>query len=260
MRYDVIVLGLGAMGSAAAYHLAKRGRHVLGIEQYTSPHDRGSTHGGSRIIRQAYWESPDYIPLVLRAYDLWRALEVEAGVQLLKITGGIIVGTPDCDLIRGSAGICADPLHPVRTAGSARGGTPLSGVPIVCEQTVISEFDFSGTCCPNTVYARTSMEPLEETELRFTLRSASWTGPLPKRAWRVITQRGRYEADHLVITAGPWTGSACGTCFGCGSHDRSSRDSATGWRGCVRAGEVSDLPVGSWRWSTVLRVSGDGWT
>ncbi len=75
---DVIVLGLGAMGSAAAYHLAARGVRVLGIEQFTSPHDLGSSHGGSRIIRQAYFESPDYIPLVLRAYELWRKLEVDA--------------------------------------------------------------------------------------------------------------------------------------------------------------------------------------
>jgi sarcosine oxidase len=65
MHFDVIVLGLGAMGSAAAHHLAQRGKRVLGIEQFTSPHDRGSSHGGSRMIRQAYWESPDYIPFRL---------------------------------------------------------------------------------------------------------------------------------------------------------------------------------------------------
>src|SRR2546430_14376938 len=69
---DVIVLGLGAMGSAAAYHLARRGVRVAGIEQYTPAHDRGSSHGRSRIIREAYFEHPDYVPLIQRAYELWR--------------------------------------------------------------------------------------------------------------------------------------------------------------------------------------------
>ena len=90
--HDVIVLGLGAMGSDAACHLASRGVGVLGIEQFTSPHTHGSSHGSSRIIRQAYHESPDYIPLLLRAYDLWRKLEVDAGAPLLHITGGLTLG------------------------------------------------------------------------------------------------------------------------------------------------------------------------
>src|SRR3989475_10530252 len=72
---DVIVLGLGAMGSAAAYHLARRGVRVAGIEQYTPAHDRGSSHGRSRIIREAYFEHPDYVPLIQRAYELWRGGE-----------------------------------------------------------------------------------------------------------------------------------------------------------------------------------------
>ena len=99
MPFDAIILGLGAMGSAAAHHLAQRGKRVLGIEQFTSPHDQGSSHGGSRMIRQAYWESPDYIPLVLRAYESWRKLEREANTQLLHITGGMNIGSRDGDLV-----------------------------------------------------------------------------------------------------------------------------------------------------------------
>ena len=76
-RYDVIVVGLGAMGGAAALHLARRGQRVLGLEQFTMAHDRGSSHGLSRIIRQAYFEDPAYVPLVLRAYELWRELGKE---------------------------------------------------------------------------------------------------------------------------------------------------------------------------------------
>ena len=80
--YDVIVVGLGGMGSAAAYHLARRGQRVLGLERFTSAHDQGSSHGGSRLIRQAHYEDPAYVPLVLRAYELWRELERISGTEL----------------------------------------------------------------------------------------------------------------------------------------------------------------------------------
>ena len=73
--YDVIILGTGGVGSAAAYHLARRGAKVLGIDRFPAGHDRGSSHGETRIIRQAYFEHPDYVPLLLRAYELWRELE-----------------------------------------------------------------------------------------------------------------------------------------------------------------------------------------
>ena len=84
--YDVIVVGAGGMGSAAAYHLAMRGAKVLALEQFDIPHDLGSSHGLSRIIRLAYWEHPDYVPLVRRAYDLWRELETAANESLLVVT------------------------------------------------------------------------------------------------------------------------------------------------------------------------------
>src|ERR687885_430836 len=102
MSFDVIVIGLGGMGSAAAYHLAMRGRRVLGLERYTPAHDKGSSHGQSRIIRQAYFEDPAYVPLVLRAYELWKKLEAESGRQLLTITGGLMLGHAQSSVIAGS--------------------------------------------------------------------------------------------------------------------------------------------------------------
>ena len=77
--FDTIIIGLGAMGSAAAYQLARRGARVLGLERFTPAHDQGSSHGQSRIIRQAYYENPSYVPLLLRAYELWAEIEREAG-------------------------------------------------------------------------------------------------------------------------------------------------------------------------------------
>ena len=102
MTYDVIVIGLGGMGSAATYQLAGRGRRVLGLERYNPPHEWGSSHGRSRIIRQAYFEDPAYVPLLLRSYELWEQLEQDSGEDILTITGGLMMGAPDSDLVAGS--------------------------------------------------------------------------------------------------------------------------------------------------------------
>src|SRR5215207_6985130 len=106
MIYDAIVIGLGGMGSAAAYHLARRRSTVLGIERFDVPHELGSSHGHSRIIRLAYAEHPDYVPLLRRAYELWRELERDAGEELLIITGGIDAGTTESATVRGSLSSC----------------------------------------------------------------------------------------------------------------------------------------------------------
>jgi monomeric sarcosine oxidase len=99
--YDVIVLGVGGIGSAALYYLAQRGAKVLGIERFTPPHDRGSSHGETRIIRKAYFEHPDYVPLLHRAYELWRDLEAQTGKRLYQPVGLLEVGPPQGTLIPG---------------------------------------------------------------------------------------------------------------------------------------------------------------
>jgi len=104
--HDVVVLGVGGMGSAVAYHLAKRGLSVAGIEQNSIAHDRGSSHGLSRIIRLAYFEHPSYVPLLRRAFALWRELEAESGQKLLHVTGAIDVGVPGSRVFEGSLEAC----------------------------------------------------------------------------------------------------------------------------------------------------------
>ena len=101
-NYDVIVAGVGAMGASACWHLARRGLRVLGLEQFGIPHARGSSHGYSRAIRLSYYEHPDYVPLLKRAWDLWRDLEAESGQTLLHATGGLYLGPPGSELIEGS--------------------------------------------------------------------------------------------------------------------------------------------------------------
>src|SRR5499427_6714318 len=90
------------MGSAASYHLARRGLRVIGVDAFAAGHTFGSSHGETRIIRMAYFEHPDYVPLLRRAYALWREAEIGAGEQLLRITGGIFIGRLDDDLVSGS--------------------------------------------------------------------------------------------------------------------------------------------------------------
>lgn len=107
--FDVILVGVGAMGSSACYHLARRGRRVLGLEQFRVGHDRGSSHGQSRMIRTAYYEHPDYVPLLRRAYELWGELEHAAGLKLLHVTGGVYLGPADGGLVGGS--LAAARLH-----------------------------------------------------------------------------------------------------------------------------------------------------
>lgn len=105
-RWDVVVAGAGAMGSAALFHLARRGRRVLGLERFEVPNDRASHHGGSRIIRLAYFEDPRYVPLVRRAFELWRELERISGERLMRVTGSLDAGPPGSALFEGSMASC----------------------------------------------------------------------------------------------------------------------------------------------------------
>src|SRR5207247_2325061 len=114
--------GLGAMGSAAAFHVAQRGRRVLGLDAYEPGHTLGSSHGRTRMIREAYFEAPEYVPLIQRAYALWRELEVASDRRLLTVTGGLYIGPPDGVLVKGvlrsarAHGLAHDYLTPVEMA------------------------------------------------------------------------------------------------------------------------------------------------
>src|SRR3954463_16236633 len=103
-QFDVVVVGLGVTGAAALHRLARRGVRVLGIERLTPGHDRGSSHGESRIIRLGYFEHPSYVPLLRRSYALWRELEAEAISNLLHIPGIVGIGPPGAEVGRGTLG------------------------------------------------------------------------------------------------------------------------------------------------------------
>src|SRR3954452_19510297 len=112
-RSDVLVVGLGAMGASLAWCLARRGARVAGLDRYRPPHTLGSTHGRSRIIREAYYEHPLYVPIVQRAFALWAELEAEARTRLYQPTGGLMIGRADGPLVAGAR------------ASAARHGVPV---------------------------------------------------------------------------------------------------------------------------------------
>lgn len=202
--FDAIVLGLGAMGSAAAYALASRGARTLGIEQFTAPHDHGSSHGGSRMIRQAYFESPDYIPLVLRAYELWRQLESDSGARLLHITGGLTLGAPGGVLVPRTAAAAREHSIPFETFDAADVRRRFPAVtPLVGDVAVLEPK--AGYLLPeDCIRAHLQLAARAGAQLQFEEKVLEWS--VSGERVLVRTARDTYEANHLIITAGPWAG------------------------------------------------------
>ncbi len=203
--YDVIVIGLGAMGSAALFHLARRGRSVLGLERFNIPHDRGSSHGITRIIRLAYYEHPSYVPLLRRAYELWHELEQVAGVQLLHTTGSIDAGPPGSLVVEGSLRSCElhDLPHEVLTSTELT--TRFPGYRLPPETIAILQpqggFLLPELCISYHVIGAQAAGA----EVHARERVVAWE-PTP-RGVVVTTDRGAYEADKVIVSAGPWIGT-----------------------------------------------------
>ena len=205
--YDVIVLGLGGMGSAAAYQLARRGRRVLGLERYTPAHDKGASHGLSRIIRQAYFEDPAYVPLLRRAYELWRQIETEAGVPVLTITGGLMIGQPDSAVVRGSIRSAQEwgLAHEVLDAAEIhRRFPPLCPVP---GEVALYEA-LAGFLRPEvSVAIYLDRAARRGADLHFEEPALAWEAQPGGNGVRVTTALGTYEAERLIISPGPWAPS-----------------------------------------------------
>jgi sarcosine oxidase len=200
--YDVIVAGLGGMGSAAAYHLAGRGKRVLGLERFAPAHDRGSSHGQSRIIRQAYFEDPSYVPLLLRAYELWGQLEGETGEDLMTLTGGLMIGPPESRLFTGSKATADEYGLPyeVLDAAELKRRYPVFEP---TEGTVALFEEKAGFVRPEAaVGAHLKRAAAMGADLRFGEEILTWE-PTASGV-RVETASGAYEAEGLVVTAGAW--------------------------------------------------------
>ncbi len=202
-RFDVIVLGLGGVGSAAAFHLAGRGARVLGIEQFTIAHDRGSSHGQTRMIRQAYFEHPDYVPLVERAFELWRKLESEAGETLYRQVGLVEIGPPDGEVIQGVRTSARQHALSVEdlSAAEARRRFPGLRVPVDCEAVFETRAGYLLVEQCVAAHARGAQRRgAASTPAKRCAAGAEGSGVL------VETDRDRYQAERLIVTAGAWAG------------------------------------------------------
>ena len=205
-RYDAIVIGLGGMGSASAYHLARRGKRVLGLEQFGLLHERGSSHGLTRIIRLAYHEDPAYVPLLRRAYELWHDLETTAGEQLLVTTGSLEGGPEDGPMFRGAleAAEAHDIPHEVLDGAEVRRRHP-GYAGIGDDLRAVWQPDGGFLLAERTMLAHVNGAIAAGAELRFREPAGTWESTA-EGGVRVTTPRATYEADRLVICGGPWMG------------------------------------------------------
>jgi sarcosine oxidase len=203
VRYDAIVLGLGAMGSAVAAHAAARGMRVLGIERFGPAHARGSSHGQSRIIRQAYFESPHYVPMLRRAYELWDALATRTATTLRAQTGGLFVGRPETPVV---AGTIASALHwqlahRIYDAAELRHAFPA----VTPRDDEIGVYEaVAGALFPEAgVRAHLDAADEDGAELRFGVQAVGWDAG--DGGVRVALADGTHaEGQRLAICAGPW--------------------------------------------------------
>ncbi len=199
-RYDVVVVGVGGMGSAALYHLARRGKRVLGVERFDVPHELGSSHGLTRIIRLAYFEHSDYVPLVRRAYELWRELESEAGEQLLHVTGIVEGGGRIYDGVLRS---CADHDLRYEAIDGREVGRRFPAYRLPPDMPVVFQPDGGFVLPERCIVAHVEGALAHGATVRARERVLEWedTGD----GVRVRTDRGIVEAERLVLTAGAWS-------------------------------------------------------
>ncbi len=202
-EYDVIVVGVGAMGSAAAFNMAARGLRVLGIEQFEVGHDKGSSGGHSRIIRSVYTEHPSYVPLVRRSFELWRDLERQTGQHLLTMTGGLDIGTADGSLIQGSLAACEEHgiEHRILSGSAVNREFPAFSLP---NDFVGVSYPEAGILWPeqcNRAHAQAARN-LGATILENT--AIAGIEPAGDHVTVTTANGDTYRAKQLVVTAGAW--------------------------------------------------------
>ncbi|MCX5658709.1 MAG: N-methyl-L-tryptophan oxidase [Planctomycetota bacterium] len=202
-RFDVIVVGLGTMGSATCHQLAKRGLRVLGIEQFGIPHAQGAHHGYSRLIRKAYFEHPNYVALLQRAYALYDELEAVSGMKLLYRTGGLYMGTPEGEAVGGTLRSAREHSLPVERLDHAALKRRFPQFHLPADHEGVLEQD-AGFLVPERVVATQCDQALRH--------GAEIHGMEAVKGWeadgagvRVHTAEGEYHARNLVLTSGAWT-------------------------------------------------------
>lgn len=206
MAYDVIIVGVGGMGSAAAWQLARRRQRVLGLERYDIPHAMGSSHGVSRIIRLPYYENPAYVPLLRRAYELWREIEAATGEELLVTTGSIDAGAEDDPLFQGAlhSARLHDLAYEVMTGAEVNGRFP--GYRLPEGHRAVLQGEGGLIASERAIVAHVHAAQEHGAEVRARERVLDWQVRPGRDGVVVTTDKGRYEAARLILAAGAWIG------------------------------------------------------
>jgi len=204
-KFDVIVAGVGGMGAAACYHLARRDMKVLGLERFGIPHAMGSSHGINRIIRLAYYEDPSYVPLLRRAFELWRDLGHDSGEKVLYVTGSIDTGPVDEFVFRESKRSCDlhDLPHNVLSARELRRRYPAFSVPEDFQAVLQPDGGFVASEKAIVAHVTGAMEC--GAIIRGYEPMLSWT--TTSSGVHVETTKGSYEAEQLIVSTGAWIGN-----------------------------------------------------
>jgi sarcosine oxidase len=202
--YDAIVVGVGGMGSAAVYHLAKRGVDVLGIEQYDIPHTKGSSHGDTRIFRLTQPEHPEYVPLARRAGERWRELEAESGRTILTETGSIHAGPAGGEKVTDAVESCEANGVAYELLTGAEVNERFPGYELPTDHRGVYQPDGGFLRCERAV--ATHVNQAHEHGATVHGREQVHDLTIRENGVKVRGDRGSYDADHLVVTAGAWGG------------------------------------------------------
>ncbi len=206
--YDAIVLGAGGVGSAAMWQLARRGLRALGIDRFAPPHDRGSSHGQTRIIRQAYFEHSDYVPLVLESYRLWAELEQHVGQRLLVETGLVEVGPADGVVVPGVLQAARE--HGLKVEQMSAGEIAARWSSFRVPENLVGVFERRAGYLRVEECVRAQLVAAQDAgaELRVGVSVFDWSADAD--GVRVETSAGQFTAERLVVTAGAWAGRLLG--------------------------------------------------
>jgi sarcosine oxidase len=203
-HFDVAVIGAGAAGSSAVYHLSKTGKKILVIDKYFPPHNLGSSHGQSRIIREAYFESPVYVPLVQQAYELWDELEKESNKKLLLKTGGLMLGTPGSKVVQGAM-LSAQKHHlPYEYLDNSEIKKRFPALNPTDDTFGVFEKN-AGILFPEECI-RTNLELATKPGSSFHFNEPITAVTNKDDAVEIITTKGKYTATKAIISVGAWLG------------------------------------------------------
>ncbi|MCO8265416.1 N-methyl-L-tryptophan oxidase [Haloferax sp. AB510] len=217
-HFDVIVIGVGGIGSATVYELARSGNDVLGIERHGIPHTKGSSHGHTRMIRRAYHENPEYMAMIDQAYTRWEQLEDEWGEQLLYKTGSIAAGRPSCDLVSGALETCHEHSVPFEKIDGESASERFPGFQFPSEYEVVVQSDGGFVRPEAATIAHVELARQLGATIQSETKVTSWESTID--GVKVKTEDGQYKADRLVIAAGAWIGKMVESLEGIVSPER----------------------------------------